>query len=133
MLALERVSAINDVKGTKECRDTACFQARKVTIATSVVKIPSSVFMVKISLQCSTTRSTRTLGRMTLTFSDPPDFSQLKLGLCLPPKCLHEYACTFSLKLPQSCCWRRHCFGKDPWCSPYLLQVIKPSFSQSLA
>ena len=22
----------------------------------------------------------------------------------------------------------RHYFGKDPWCSPYWLQVIKPSF-----
>ena len=22
----------------------------------------------------------------------------------------------------------RHCFGKDPWCSPYWLQLIKPSF-----
>ena len=30
-------------------------------------------------------------------FSDPRDFHQLKLGLCLLPKPLHEYACTLSL------------------------------------
>ena len=38
----------------------------------------------------------RTSGMMTLTFSDPCNFNQLKLGLCLPPKPLHEYACTLS-------------------------------------
>lgn len=75
-----------------------------------------------------------------LTFSDPHDSNQLKPGLniCLnsmltsllmPP---HESACTFSLKLPQFCCSGRHCFEKDPWSSPYLLQVINPSSSQSL-
>ena len=43
----------------------------------------------------------------------------------------YEYAWTLSLKLPQFCCSGRHCFGKDPWCSPYLLQVIiNPSLSQ---
>ena len=41
--------------------------------------------------------------------------------------------CTLSLKLPQFCCWERHCFGKDPWGFPYLLQVIHPSFSCCLA
>ena len=40
--------------------------------------------------------------------------------------------CTLSLKLPQFCCLGRYCFGKDPWCFPYLLQVINPSFSWSL-
>ena len=46
-------------------------------------------------------------------------------------KSLYEHAWTPSLKLPQFCCSGRHCFGKDPWCSPYLLQVIiHPSFSQ---
>ena len=39
------------------------------------------------------------------------------------------YTCTLSLKVPQFCCSGRHCFGKDPQCSPYLLQVINPSFS----
>ena len=44
-------------------------------------------------------------------------------------KPLHDYACTLSLKLPQFCCSGRYCFGKDPQCSPYLLQVIiDPSF-----
>ena len=38
----------------------------------------------------------------------------------------------FHLKIPQFCCLGRHCFGKDPQCSPYLLQVINPSFSLSL-
>ena len=41
-------------------------------------------------------------------------------------------ASTLSLKLPQFCCSRRHCFGKHPQYSSYLLQVINPSFSQSL-
>ena len=49
-------------------------------------------------------------------------------------KPLHEYACTLSSELPQFYCSVRGCFGKDPWCSPYLLQVImNPSFSQPLA
>ena len=49
-------------------------------------------------------------------------------------KPLHEYACTLCLKLPQFYCLGRHCFGKEPWCSPYLLQVIiNTSVSQSLA
>ena len=42
-----------------------------------------------------------------------------------------DYASTLSLKLPQFCCSRRHCFGKYPQYS-YLLQVINSSFSQSL-
>ena len=37
-----------------------------------------------------------------------------------------------SLKLLQFCCSGRYCFGKDPLCSFYLLQVIKPFFSWSL-
>ena len=27
--------------------------------------------------------------------------------------------------LPQFYCLGRRCFGKDPWCSPFLLQLIK--------
>ena len=66
----------------------------------------------------------------------PPSFNQLKLGLCppLPNSVLnslllkppHEDAGTLSLKHPQFCC-----FGKYPWRSPYLLQVINPSFSRA--
>ena len=41
---------------------------------------------------------------MMLMFSDPQDFNQLKLGLCLPSEPLHEYACPIILKLPQFCC-----------------------------
>ena len=89
--------------------------------------------MVKMSPKRSTTRSTGTQGEMMLAFSDPHDFNQLKLGLCLPPKPLHEYACTLRLKLPQFCYLGRYCFGRDPWESPYLLQVINSSFSRSLA
>ena len=56
MLALEQVSVTNDLKGTKECRNKWCYQAREVPIAKiiliiSVVKTPSSVSMVKISLK----------------------------------------------------------------------------------
>ena len=92
-----------------------------------------------------------------VTFSDPWDFSQLKPALCQSfpqfgaefssaqaslsvcihcPSPLHGYACTFSLKLLQFCSTGRlqfHCSGKGPKCSPYLLQVINPSFSWSLA
>ena len=68
------------------------------------------------------------------TFTDSfSDFNQLKLGLCGPPKPLHEYTCALSLKHPQFCCAKRHCFRKDPQCSTYLLQeMMNPSFSQSL-
>ena len=54
------------------------------------------------------------------------------MNMHIPPKPLHEYAYTFSLRFPQFCCLGRHCSGKDPWCSPYLLQEINPSFSCSL-
>jgi len=33
MLALERVSIVNDFKGKKECRNNACYNAREVTTA----------------------------------------------------------------------------------------------------
>ena len=36
-------------------------------------------------------------------------------------------------KTLQFYCLRRHCFGKDPQCSPYVLQIIIPSSSQPLA
>ena len=72
---------------------------------------------------------------MILTFSD---LSHLKLGLCqhlfsslLKP--LHENASTLRLKLPSFCSSRRRYFGKDTQRPPDLLQVINPSFSQSLA
>ena len=34
------------------------------------------------------------------------------------------------LKLPKVCCPGRHSFGKGSRCSPYLLQVVSPSFSR---
>ena len=46
--------------------------------------------------------------------------------LLKPP---HEYACSLSLKPPQFCYLGRHYLRRDPQCSPYLLQVINPSFS----
>ena len=75
---------------------------------------------------------------MILTFSDAYDFNQLSCGLCqLLPQfyaepslaeaplgvCMHP-----NLKRPQFCYLGRHCFGKDPPCYSYLLQVINPSF-----
>ena len=59
--------------------------------------------------------------------------SSIYIGLCLPPKPLHEYVWILSLKLLQFCCLGRHCFGKDPRYSPYLRQVINPSFFPALA
>ena len=52
----------------------------------------------------------------------------------LKPLCSSPFmnTCTLGLKLPQFCCLGRHCFGKDPPCYSYLLQVINPSFSHSL-
>ena len=79
------------------------------------------------------------LWMMILTFSDAYDFNQLSCGLCqLLPQfyaepslaeaplgvCMHP-----NLKRPQFCYLGRHCFGKDPPCYSYLLQVINPSFS----
>ena len=46
--------------------------------------------------------------------------------LLKPP---YEYAGSLSLKLPQFCYLGRHYLRRDPQCSPYLLQVINPSFS----
>ena len=54
----------------------------------------------------------------------------LNFLLFKPP---HGYVCPLSLKFSQFCCLGRNCFGKDPWCSPYLLQVINPSFFHPLA
>ena len=45
-------------------------------------------------------------------------------------KPLHEYGCTLSFKLPQFWCSWRHCFGKDPQGSAYLVQVTTPSKSE---
>ena len=45
---------------------------------------------------------------------------------------LHKCVHTYSLKFPQFCSLGKHCSGKDPWCSPYLLQVILPSSSLRL-
>ena len=69
---------------------------------------------------------------------DPPDFHQLKLGLWWPLlqsyastpllQPLHEYAGAICLQFPQFCCSGRHCFGKYPRYSLYLLQIINAFF-----
>ena len=100
-------SLMNDLKGKKECRNNWLLSGKRSNKSKdnkSFIKTPSSVSVVKISLKCSTTRQTGTWGMMMLTFSNPCDFIQLKLGLCSFPKPLHEYACVLSLKLPQFCC-----------------------------
>ena len=70
-----------------------------------------------------------------LTFLDPRDFNQLTLGLCGPPKPLHEHACTLSLKLPQGCYWGDTVLGTISQGLPYwlLIIIINSSFSCSLA
>ena len=88
-------------------------------------------------LEPSNTRSTGTQGMTVLTSALPRDFNQPEPGLCQPCpnsrlhspllKPLHEHVCTLSLKFPQFCCLGKHCFGNDPCCSPYLLQVINTS------
>ena len=46
---------------------------------------------------------------------------------------LKQLSSSSSLKLSQFFSLRRYCFEKDPWYSPYLLQIIlNTSFSQSL-
>ena len=128
MPVFKQVLVIKDPKGTKECRNITYYQAREVTIS----NISWKASMVNIRLKHSTTRCTETQRLMILTFSAP---QLIKLRLCKPPKPLHEYACIFTLKLEvfkgknfQFCCSERQCFGEDAWCSPYLLQVINPSF-----
>ena len=39
------------------------------------------------------------------------------MNMYIPPK-----------PLPQFCCLNWHHFRKDPWCSPYFLQGMRPSF-----
>ena len=62
MLTLEQVSVINDLKGTKECRNKLLSDKRNNNSKgiLSVVKTSSSVSMRNISLKCSTSRSTGT-------------------------------------------------------------------------
>ena len=60
---------------------------------------------------------------------NPQGCKESYLALMHAQKHLHEYACALSLKLPQFCCSGRHCFGKNPQCSLYLLQVINHFFS----
>ena len=82
-------------------------------------------------------------GKVMLTFSDPCDLSQLKLGLCQP---ILQFCAEFSsayapswirlfpwLKASPVVLLGRHCFGKDLWNFPFLFQVINSSFFQSLA
>ena len=70
-------------------------------------------------------------------FVPPTPFPAVSTHLCpnlmfvSPPlKLPHEYACSLSLKLPQFCYLGSHYLRRDPQCSPYLLQVINPSFSE---
>lgn len=63
VLALEQVSVIKDLKRTKECRKKALLSGKKSNNSKnniSLVKTPSSVSIAKISLKCSSTRSTGT-------------------------------------------------------------------------
>ena len=55
------------------------------------------------------------LKELMLTFSNPYDFGQLKLGLSKPLlKPFHENACILSLKLPQCAVWGDTALGKIP-------------------
>ena len=53
MLALEQVSVINDLKGTKECRNKGLLSGKRSNNSKDniVVKTPSSVSAVKINLK----------------------------------------------------------------------------------
>jgi len=54
MLALEQVSVINDLKGTKECRNKQLFSGKRNNESKGdilLIKTPSSVSMVKSSLK----------------------------------------------------------------------------------
>ena len=63
--------------------------------------------------------------------SQPRDQTRVS---CIGRGILYHWATreALTLKLPQFCCLGRHCFGRDPWCSPYLEQIINP-FLWSLA
>ena len=133
MMALEQVSVINNLKGRMQKQKLSSGKrsnSSKDNI--SVVNYPSSISMVKINSRPQPPNQLEPGMMMLLTFSDPHDFNQLKLGLCPPPKPLHEYACALSLNLPQFCSFWRHCFGEDPQYSSYLLKIINLSFYQSL-
>ena len=89
---------INDLKGTRECRNKWLKTNNSWKIGNSSKELViNSVSMVNISLKHSTTRSTETQSLMILIFSVP---QLIKLRLCGPPKPLHENACIFTLKLP---------------------------------
>ena len=59
MLALEQISVINDLMGTKKHRNSALSSSKISNNSKDnilVIKTLSSVSMVKISLKCSTNR-----------------------------------------------------------------------------
>lgn len=63
ILVLKQVSVIKDLKGTKECSNKALLSGKKSNNSkdnVSLVKTPSSLSIVKISLKCSSTRSAGT-------------------------------------------------------------------------
>ena len=83
-----------------ENRTTICPDSRGIYHSQTPFYIRSLVLMIKVGT-----------GQKT----------EPRIQLSQPPKLLHKYACTLSLKLPQFCCLERHCFGRELWCSPYLL------------
>ena len=63
MLVLEPASVTTDLKGTEEWRNKGLLQGKRSDNSKDdvpVLKTPSSVSLVKISLKCSTTRSNGT-------------------------------------------------------------------------
>ena len=98
----------------------------------SVVKTPSSVPVVKIAWnphppdQLEPEKRYWPFLSLIISVSQSLDSVDLcpnsVLNSLLKP--LHECVCPLSVKLPQFCHLGRHCFGKDPQCSPHLPQVI---------
>ena len=63
MLVLEQVSAMTGLKGMKECRNKGLLLGKRKNNSKEnvlLVKTPSSVSLVKMSLKCSITRSVGT-------------------------------------------------------------------------
>ena len=151
MLVLKYISVINNLKGKRESKNKWWLSGKRINNNKdnkSAVKIPSSDTMEKIilrhiielfgSIQPPLSAQSPDqpepkewwcwpfLTLMTLTKVNLCPNSLLNSPLLRPP---YEYACNLVLKFSQFCCSRRHCFEKDLQCSPYLLQVINPSFS----
>ena len=138
MLVPEQVSVVNDFKGSEEV------QQKQSRNNSSVVKLalvpPQGKYIAVWSMSLSSAGTKAPLRCRTEGWCWPSWLLSTKawtLDLCPNSmlnspllKLLHKYPCILSLKLPQFCCLRRHCFGKDPWCF-HLLQ-INPFFSWSI-